>query len=171
MKKLLIILAAALILLPGCSTKSALQREPGATAPAQGSQFRALPCVDQSNYTFKDEKDQFSLAEAMDRSLQTSLTKNSLFAAESGYKIKTTILEYAPGNAFARWILPGAGATRLKVNGLVLDADDREVARIPVERTIAAGGGYTINAWQYVFDEVADEMVKVLKEQLLAKAQ
>ena len=41
------------------------------------------------------------------------------------------------------------------------------MARLPVHRSIAAGGGYTINAWKYVFDDVAKETVRVMKEQLL----
>lgn len=41
------------------------------------------------------------------------------------------------------------------------------MAKIPVNRSIAAGGGYTIGAWKTVFDDVAQEIVKVLKEQLL----
>lgn len=50
------------------------------------------------------------------------------------------------------------------------EADTAAVARhprIPVERSIAAGGGYTINAFKYVFEEVAKETTRVIKTQLL----
>lgn len=64
-------------------------------------------------------------------------------------------------------MLPGAGATKLTTVSIIYTADRRELARIPVTRSIAAGGGYTIGAWKYVFKDVAKETVKVIKEQIL----
>ncbi len=33
--------------------------------------------------------------------------------AGGGYRIKTSITRYGPGNAFKCWLLPGCGATKL----------------------------------------------------------
>ena len=64
-------------------------------------------------------------------------------------------------------MLPGAGATKLVTESEIYTPEGVLVAKIPVNRSIAAGGGYTIGAWKTVFDDVAQEIVKVLKEQLL----
>jgi hypothetical protein len=46
----------------------------------------------------------------------------------------------------------------------VLDGDGGAVGTFSVERSIAAGGGYTVGAYKYVFDEVAKAIVDYLKE-------
>ncbi|MDR3154537.1 MAG: DUF4410 domain-containing protein [Deltaproteobacteria bacterium] len=80
----------------------------------------------------------------------------------SQWTIDVEIKEYAPGNAFARWLMPGLGKTKLSVLARIEDPEGNAAARIPVERSIAMGGGFTIGAWKYVFDEVANELVGVL---------
>jgi len=99
--------------------------------------------------------------------LNAAISMEGLAGSNATYVIKTKITEYAPGNAFTRWIIPGAGATKLSTESIVYTTDNIEVARIPVHRSIAAGGGYTIDAWKYVFEDVAKETVKVIKTQLV----
>lgn len=70
------------------------------------------------------------------------------------------IVNYEPGNAFGRWLMPGVGATVLAVEGTVTDVRDGEVlARIRDERGIYAGGAYTIGAWRTIFSTVAEDIV------------
>ena len=103
-------------------------------------------------------------AKAMQAALAAELEKSGL--AGQGYKLNVSISEYAPGNAFARWLMPGMGGTYLKTRTSILDGDDKTVAVIPVNRTVAAGGGFTIGAWRECFGEVATEIVKVLKREM-----
>ena len=44
-----------------------------------------------------------------------------------------------------------------------------EIAKIPIDRSVAAGGGYTIGAWEYVFTDVAERLVQDLEKNVLKK--
>lgn len=147
--------------------KSNLHRADTATYLPLTAKFKLGETVDASGFSFTDQAEQFSLKDTMNGALSAALAQDGLNSEAAGYIINTRITGYAPGNAFTRWVLPGAGATKLSTESVITTADNVEVARIPVERSIAAGGGYTINAFKYVFEEVAKETTRVIKTQLL----
>ncbi|MDR1035492.1 MAG: DUF4410 domain-containing protein [Deltaproteobacteria bacterium] len=78
------------------------------------------------------------------------------------WTVNVDIVKYEPGNAFSRWLMPGAGTTRLSVVANITNQTGLNAARIASERSIGFGGAYTIGAWKYVFDEVAKEIVQTL---------
>ncbi|MDR2613252.1 MAG: DUF4410 domain-containing protein [Deltaproteobacteria bacterium] len=80
------------------------------------------------------------------------------------WAVDVKLVKYAPGNAFHRWLLPGAGKTILGVVASVKDREGRVAATIPVERSIGFGGAFTVKAWSYVFDEVAEEIADYLAD-------
>lgn len=110
-------------------------------------------------------------SEMMRSALKNELTKKGYFAekSENVSTINIEILNYAPGNAFARWLFPGAGASKLKIQTSLVDCKNIEIANIPIDRSIAAGGGYTIGAWEYVFTDVAERLVQDLEKNVLKK--
>ena len=110
------------------------------------------------------DKDKFDIPEAMRSALQTALNSKGALGSPGKYTLHVDILKYEPDNAGLRWLLPGAGATRLGIVAVVVDKEGTKFARIPVDRMIAAGGGFTIGAWKYAFGEVATELVQVLKD-------
>lgn len=167
MRKLFLLLAVVGMCfgMVGCSTKSSLEGLSSTMKVSQAAKFESGEVIDKSGFVFEEKDDKIVLADAMKSSLSSALATEGI--AGSDYVIKTTILQYSPGNAFARWILPGAGATKLVTESEIFTPEGVLVAKIPVNRSIAAGGGYTIGAWKTVFDDVAQEIVKVLKEQLL----
>lgn len=149
----------------GCSTKSSYTTLPGATYVEPTASFHVGEISDTSGYTFEpDDKDAFDLKDAMRSSLVAELQKNNVYSEVGKYFIDIAILNYAPGNAGLRWLLPGAGSTKLSVIATIFDENKKAQAKIPVERFIAAGGALTIGAWKYVFQEVAEEIVKVLTD-------
>jgi len=75
------------------------------------------------------------------------------------YTLMVSIIQYDEGNAFARWVMPGLGKTVLSVEATLIDADERVLAESQATRSIGAGGGFTIGAWQVVFSDVADSLV------------
>ena len=75
------------------------------------------------------------------------------------YELKISIIQYDEGNAFARWMVPGMGKTILSVEAVLYDEIGKAVAQSQATRSIGAGGGYTINAWSRVFDQVAKQLV------------
>lgn len=166
MRKLLLVLLMIPVLgLFGCSTKSSYTTLPGATYVEPTATFSVGEVTDTSGYSFEpDDKDAFDLKVAMKTSLVETLQNKSAFNESGKYTIDVVILKYAPGNAGLRWLLPGAGATHLSVIATIFDSNKAPQAKIPVERSISAGGGYTIGAWKYVFKEVAEEIVTVLTD-------
>lgn len=80
------------------------------------------------------------------------------------FTLDLDIVEYRQGNAFQRWLMPGYGSTVLGVRGVLKDEGSGAVAAEFVhERSVHFGGAYTIGAWSYVFDQVADDIAKDLK--------
>jgi len=170
MRKVILLSALALALFAtGCGTKSAYIVTAGAPAINQSDGFKVGQVDDLSEFQFKpNDKDAFSLKDAMAAALETALTKQEL--AGAGYSVNVNILTYAPGNAFARWLMPGAGATRLSVEAMIIDKEGGVTAKIPVARHISAGGGYTVGAYRYIFEEVAQEIAEVIKNPTKAKS-
>ena len=162
---LMVLLMAIAGMSAGCSTKAVYTPLPGADAVSPVGPFDIGETKDLSGYKFGDKDEKIDLAAAMSDALQVALKNSSVFATPGRYSLNTTITEYAPGNAFARWMLPGAGGTVLGVECTVVDTETgKQLAVLPVRRSIAAGGLYTVGAWKDVFEEVAGEIVKMLKD-------
>tara|TARA_B110000438_G_scaffold134458_1_gene130118 strand:- start:1508 stop:2020 length:513 start_codon:yes stop_codon:yes gene_type:complete len=75
------------------------------------------------------------------------------------YELQVFIIQYKEGNAFARWVMPGMGKTVLSVEAILTDESGNSVLQSQATRSIGAGGGYTINAWKRVFNQVAEELI------------
>lgn len=74
------------------------------------------------------------------------------------------ILEYSEGNAYKRWLAPGAGwgATSLLIKADLKDGDVL-IGTGKATRSVSAGGVGTIGAWKYVFTDLAEDLVNDLK--------
>jgi hypothetical protein len=143
-----------------CSTKASFIPSPEFGQIAVGSKFSVGSVVDETGFSFSPgDPDAIVLTDTMEQALKKALAvKDALLLEvpdEDHWTINVTLVAYAPGNAFARWVLPGLGETKLHVVANIVNKEGNVAAKIPVERSIAAGGGYTIGAWKYVFDEVA----------------
>lgn len=146
----------------GCSTKSAFEPVfPDVSLPPT-ARYVIGEVKDNSGFTASSEE--INPVIAMETALKAELTKAGLY--DGDFKINIAITEYEPGNAFKRWILPGFGGTYLKTQSTILNPDGKIVATIPVNRMIAAGGAFTVGAWKECFQEVAEEIVKVLKREM-----
>ena len=146
----------------GCGTKSSYQPTPYMEALNPAGGFRIDQVNDNSGYKFSGRG--FDIKEAMTEAFMDELTKNGLANDGGLYAVNINILAYVPGNAFARWLLPGAGATKLYIEALILDQNYFQVAKIPVYRHIGAGGALTIGAHRYAFEDVARTLVRILKD-------
>ena len=165
MKKYVSLLSVLVAMaLAGCGTKSSYLPTPSTQALNPSDGFRIDQVNDSSGYQFPGgSQNAFDLKDAMSSALRAELTRQGLAADRGLYAINVNILAYVPGNAFARYLLPGAGATKLYVEALILDRNYIEVARIPVYRHIGAGGVFTVGAHKYVFEDVAKEIASILK--------
>jgi hypothetical protein len=77
--------------------------------------------------------------------------------------MNVNIVEYRKGDAFKRWLWPGYGSTVLVVEATLLDAEGNVDASARAHRSVDAGGGYTIGAWEKIFRDVASDLVSDLK--------
>jgi hypothetical protein len=110
------------------------------------------------------------MSEAMRNALREAGVEWAGDTSQGHAIINLRVLNYQPGNAFARWMMPGAGATVLAVDGSVVDPASGEVlAQIRDERGIYAGGAYTIGGWRTIFSTVAEDIVAGLKGQAKGK--
>ncbi|MCL2029052.1 MAG: DUF4410 domain-containing protein [Deltaproteobacteria bacterium] len=164
-KRVSLFLVLVAMVLAGCGTKSSYMPTPSMEALNPSAGFRIDQVNDSSGYVFPGgAQGAFDLRDAMSSALRAELTRQGLAADNGLYAVNVNILAYVPGNAFARYLLPGAGATKLYVEALILDRNYIEVAKIPVYRHIGAGGALTVGAHKYVFEDVAKEIASILKD-------
>ena len=80
--------------------------------------------------------------------------------------LNVRIVDYRPGNALVRWLVPGTGRTILAVDGQLIDADGRQVHTFHARRTVNAGDGNTLGQWHKIFGAVAADLTADLTHQL-----
>ncbi len=106
-------------------------------------------------------------AERLRNALVEALKAENLLWANDGKPLvlDAEIVEYEPGNAFKRWLLPGYGSTILSVRAR-LKEEDRTVGMAEARRTVSFGGGYSIGAWKGIFQDVAEDLVEDIQAKL-----
>ena len=80
--------------------------------------------------------------------------------------LNTNIVEYEPGDAFKRWLMPGWGSTVMVVACELRDETDTVIGTLRVRRTVDAGGAYTIGVWRSIFSKVAGDIVSELQSKI-----
>jgi hypothetical protein len=80
--------------------------------------------------------------------------------------LNAKVTEYARGDAFKRWLLPGYGSTVLTVECELVDPAGMVIGTAEAKRTVEGGGAYTIGAWQSIFSSVAHDVVDDLEKQV-----
>ncbi len=164
----LALVLVALALGVACSTKSQFVPINAVHGQCQAL-IRIGDITDSSGYTPGKDDPRISPADSMRTALRAELTKKGLLSeAEAAYVLDIEILGYAPGSAFGRWLLPGVGATKLRIQS-TLRCAGIDAAHIPVDRSIAAGGAFTIGAWEYIFTDVSERLVHDLETNIPRK--
>lgn len=109
-----------------------------------------------------------NVEEAFRNAMRASLEEEKLLwkkgRSSDRFTLDLRLVEYRPGNAFQRWLLPGYGSTVLAVEGTVTDARSGiRTGTIRHERSVHFGGAYTVGAWSFIFDQVAADIARDLK--------
>jgi hypothetical protein len=154
----------------GCGSVShSAQFEPAFT-PTAATRIEPGPVTNDTGKTFDVDLQQM-FTDALTQQLQGD---NLLWAAGQPADhliIATKIVEYEPGNAFKRWLLPGYGSTVIALHSELKDsATGKLVGSVDARRTVSFGGGYTIGAWRTIFASVAKDVVDELRAQIPAAA-
>lgn len=164
MKIKLLLLSALLVFGTACSKTSSFDlKDPNAViAPSSG--FMIGDVEDNTGYQPREDEPDIDLEKSLKEALNKAVTKQGLEGND--YTISTKIINYEPGNAFHRWLMPGMGATKLETISTISDKNGNVIATIPVQRNISFGGAFTVGAWETVIAEVADEIILTIKKHL-----
>ena len=104
------------------------------------------------------------LADALEESLREEKLLSTI-PGEPKLIITSKIVEYKPGNAFKRWLLPGWGSTVLMIESDLMDAN-KLIGSVKARRTVAIGGGFSIGDWKDIFRDVSKDVVKDLRKKI-----
>jgi Domain of unknown function (DUF4410) len=127
------------------------------------STYRAVDVVAVANETGKTFD--FDVAQSLTDQIRSKLTEHGVSLTQGGNAVdgrlvlKTRLTTYSPGNAAARWGLPGAGTTECLLKGELLDG--RNGARLGVllsHRSISGGGLFSVGADKGILDVVATDI-------------
>jgi len=113
----------------------------------------------------------FDVSKMFTDAIAQALDKEGLLykggSVSSQFLIESKLVEYEPGNAFKRWLLPGWGSTVLSVHvELKENPSGKMMGSVDARRTVSIGGGYSIGAWKTVFGNLAEDVVDELKTKI-----
>jgi hypothetical protein len=156
--------------LTGCGTD--VKPDYAATfSPRPGTKVLLATVVDQAPAEKRQDVKDFDIRAEMQSQLQSELRAAGLLAGTEPtapqVELSTTIVNYEPGNAFARWLMPGMGATKLSLECRLLEQGN-QVGTIRINRHVSAGGGYTIGQWKIIFRDAAKDVASELRKKFKA---
>ena len=118
-----------------------------------------------------DKSYEIDAATLMRAALEEALAEQGIAwqgdSAADRFVLDVTVDDYEPGNAFKRWLLPGYGATIIHISGRLTDVSTGELAgELDHERSVYAGGAYTIGAWETIFATIAEDIATQLSNRI-----
>jgi len=152
MKKLNIFI---LFLIASCSTTSTIDQI-NETNISKSYQLNNLNVLNKTGKEYENIDIVVLMNKSMNKALMS--TDDSSILDQSNLKI--LIVQYEEGNAFGRWLAPGLGKTVLSVETSLEDLSGNVLLQSQVTRSVGAGGGFTIGAWEEVFNDVAEQIVE-----------
>jgi Domain of unknown function (DUF4410) len=160
------LIAVVALAASGCgSVSNSAQFESGFT-PKADTRIEVGPVTNDTSQTF-DVNIQQMFTDALTERLQTDNLLWTAAPPPDHLIIATKIVEYDPGNAFKRWLLPGYGSTVITLHCELKDSTSGKlVGSVDAHRTVAFGGAYTIGAWKTIFASVAKDVVSDLRSQI-----
>jgi uncharacterized lipoprotein YajG len=151
-----------LLVTQGCVTPTKT-RTVSSALPRPGAKVVAGTVTNQTGQQFKFDVES-ELRTALVKQLESRALLASSSPAAGDLLLNLSITEYRPGSPFKRWALPGWGATVLAVKGGLWELDGRKLlAEIEHQRTVAAGGFYTVGAEHHILSDVARDLAADLQ--------
>jgi hypothetical protein len=152
-----------IMVLTGCGTVQHKVTFQDNYSPQAQTKIEVGQVTNQTIQTFDVDIEQL-LREALAEALQKEAL---LWDGSTGDRLilNSKIIEYDKGNAFMRWLVPGAGSTALVIR-CDLKEGDKVVGSAEAKRTVDAGGLYTLGAWKTIFGSVARDVVNDMRSQI-----
>src|SRR5712692_2636283 len=156
------------LVLSGCGAVSHEAALLGNYVPESGSRIEVGTITNATGQVPKVDDEVVNIEQLLSDALAQKLRgEDLLWAGDPSRKLVliTKIVEYEPGDAFKRWLLPGWGSTVVSVE-CELRAANQLVGTVRARRTVSFGGVYTIGAWRTIFASVADDVVSELRAKI-----
>ena len=153
-----------LTVLGACGAVQHQQTIKARLAPDKPFLISNIKVDDVSGFKFPAGQESIDLEQTLYSALEKRLKTEQLLTDAQGEEfliLDAKIVEYAPGDAGKRWLLPGYGSTILSTHCELKEKNSGTlISEIQARRTVEAGGLYTIGAWKTIFNSVADDIVK-----------
>ena len=156
------------LVLSGCGAVSHETRLLDNYAPKPDSRIEVGPVTNATGQEPKVDDAVVNIEQLLTDALVNKLRQEDLlWSVDPSPKLVllSKIVEYEPGDAFKRWLLPGWGTTVVSIECELRDANQL-VGTVRARRTVSFGGAYTIGAWRSVFASIADDVVAELRGKL-----
>ena len=170
-------LAMVAMLMGGCSstrrTSAVAKADPPSIQPPVQTLVRIGEVRDESSQEARSARvvlgrfdPAIELREALADQLRRAGAAHDVPSTRVPLTLNVRIVDYRPGNALVRWLVPGTGRTILAVDGQLIDADGRQVHTFRARRTVNAGDGNTLGHWHKIFGVVAADLTADMTRQL-----
>lgn len=163
----LVVAVAVLIGLAGCGTTNRNVKFNEGYQITKDARIEVPPAKNTTGKTFTE----IDVEKVFTEEITKALGEEGIWA-DSSYTgsrllLPCQITEYEPGSAFKRWLLPGYGSTALAVKCELYEQGSANAVGIAEARhTVDAGGGYTIGAWKYIFNNLSKDIAKEIKTKI-----
>ncbi len=151
--------------LTGCGAVSFDSQLPDSFVLQEGQTIEFLPVENVTGKTLEPPADKI-----FDQYMANLLKEKRLLnttAQPAHLILKTKLIEYEPGNAFGRWLLPGVGTTVCTVHAELLDKKTGAlIGRMESRQTVSVGGAYSIGAHTYICKRVAYALMGEIDQKL-----
>jgi hypothetical protein len=153
------------VFLAGCGATNLESKLPESFSLQPGQTIEFLPIENVTGKTLDPPADQI-----FNQYMSGLLKERKLLNVTSEPAIvilKSKLIEYEPGNAFGRWLLPGLGTTVCTVDAEILEKGTGAlVGRVQSRQTVSIGGAYSIGADTYICKRVADDLTKEIEKRV-----
>jgi hypothetical protein len=152
----------------GCGSVDHSAQFEAAFAPKPDTKIEVGPVTNETGQTFEVDVQQL-FTDALTEKLQGDNLLWTKGGDADHLIIATKVVNYEPGNAFKRWLLPGYGSTVIELHcELKNSATGKLLGSVDARRTVSFGGAYSIGAWKTIFGSVANDVVSELRKQIPA---
>ena len=159
----LFISALALV---GCGATQFTAKLPESLVLKPGEAIEFLPIENATGKTLELPADQI-FNEYMTSLLRERKLLKMALDQPASLVLKAKLIEYEPGSAFGRWLLPGVGTTVCAVLAELLDKKTGAlVGRMEARQTVSFGGLYSIGAEHYICRRAADDLISEIETRL-----
>jgi len=163
-----VVLALVTLALAGCTAGKPILWVEKDVSLAKYRTVHVTGVVNETGKTFD-----FDVARAIEDKIRSKLVERGVALTELERPLADTLVlqaaltAYSPGNAAARWALPGAGATECIVKGGLVDGQTgTQVGVLLSHRSVSSGGLFTVGADTRILDVVATDIADAVADAL-----